>query len=292
METANGYMEKETFRTIIRDYFIPYVNNLRKNTPDLRGKRAALIVDGHSSRYDIDTLILLLRNDIDFIILVSHSSHLTQPLDRRLTGLIKVIFSREVRNKLPPAVLQTLVNSQSSQVNKHGAAPVGKSGAEPVVKSSAEYERTLMVWAVIQAIHKALTPGNILSAWLAAHLHPYNTEPPYSKKDEEDLRQQITTSGVNIEKRKCETRRVTSIIGLINSPRKIAEIRRLIEGKQLKARNLEITRTKRTSTRIVEEKVYVNDESGDLGDYITDETDENGNVICDSDAVPYISERS
>jgi hypothetical protein len=66
MHTANGYMERVTFKSIMRDYFITYVKELRlKYHTD---SRAVLVVDGHSSRYDAETFEISDNAEIDLII--------------------------------------------------------------------------------------------------------------------------------------------------------------------------------------------------------------------------------
>ena len=106
IRTANGYMDRATFKMIMRDFFIPYVNNLKH---DLEiNRRADLVVDGHLSRYDIETFQMLDDAGIDLIILPAHSSHITQPLDITLNGLIKRAFPSAYRKGVPRVVLQQL----------------------------------------------------------------------------------------------------------------------------------------------------------------------------------------
>ena len=106
IKTANGYMEKWTFKNIMIHHFIPHVQKVREElgTDD----RAALIVDGHLSRYDLETFCALREAGIDLIILPAHSSHITQPLDITLNGLIKRAFPAEFRKGVPRSVLDDI----------------------------------------------------------------------------------------------------------------------------------------------------------------------------------------
>jgi len=92
-------MDKNTFYNIMVDIFIEYVKRTReelvKLNPDI-DKHAVLIVDGHKSMYDPRTLRALLKNAIILIILPAHSSHLTQPMDLRLNGILKSQFARKI----------------------------------------------------------------------------------------------------------------------------------------------------------------------------------------------------
>ena len=60
-------------------------------------ERAALIVDYHSSRYDLESFVSLNKAGIDLIILPAHSSHITQHLDRTLNKRAPPIENRNTR---------------------------------------------------------------------------------------------------------------------------------------------------------------------------------------------------
>ena len=104
----------------MKECFIPFVEEQRRKLeqierlcPDktdgkkkdgrkkMTKRRAVLVVDGHKSRYDFETFTLLRRANIDLVILPAHSSHLTQPLDRKLNAQIKVEFRRFFNDGLP-----------------------------------------------------------------------------------------------------------------------------------------------------------------------------------------------
>ncbi len=55
-------------------------------------KHAVLVVDGHTSRYDPEMFRILREADIDLLIILSHSSHVLQPLVLTLNRLFLYKF--------------------------------------------------------------------------------------------------------------------------------------------------------------------------------------------------------
>ena len=252
-ETGNGYMTKECFKQIMVECFIPYVNNKRKALDDeiamLEGKvrdregtradvhhlqqlksvnkRAALIVDGHKSRYFDETFEVLRAADIDLLVLPAHSSHLTQPLDLKLNGLIKDKFKDWYAQRLP-GVLDDTVTCRPSPSKRSRSAEGSQAESEDSdgMKVKAEYDRLYVMSAIRNAIPAALTPSNILSAWRTSHLYPFTTDPPYTREKEAEYQNEmVASSGVLVKLNPIEltdgkrtglvNRR---IIGYVNTP--------------------------------------------------------------------------
>jgi len=90
-------MERETFKLTMRHYFIPYVNKKKEELQTT--ERAVLIVDEHSSRYDIETFDLLNDVRIDLVIRLAHSSQWTQPMDLNLNDILKRAFPHRVQER-------------------------------------------------------------------------------------------------------------------------------------------------------------------------------------------------
>ncbi|KAJ3426477.1 tigger transposable element-derived protein [Anaeramoeba flamelloides] len=80
-----GWITKEIFHDWVRDIFIPLINERRndQNIPVL------LVLDGHSSRLDLDSLESLAKANIQVAVIPAHSSHITQPLDRTTFSVFK-----------------------------------------------------------------------------------------------------------------------------------------------------------------------------------------------------------
>lgn len=83
----SGWMTKELFSDWI-DYFIECVNNKRKELC-LNDERAVLVADGHLSRKNSQIIKKLNDNHIDLLILPPNTSHVLQPLDLRVNGVLK-----------------------------------------------------------------------------------------------------------------------------------------------------------------------------------------------------------
>lgn len=104
-KTRKGFMETWTFYRIMKDVFIPFVNETRRRH-NLVGKPAALVVDGHISRFSLETALLLINEGIHLIVIPAHSSNVLQPLDLGLNSLIKRFFRDAFRRLTPVIPLQ------------------------------------------------------------------------------------------------------------------------------------------------------------------------------------------
>jgi len=98
--TPKGYMTKSTFEKIMSEVFIPYVKTRRQVLGLPEDAPAALVLDGHNSRYHPPVLEELKKNFIDVLIIPAHSSHKTQPLDLTLNKLVKEHYKSEVLKSL------------------------------------------------------------------------------------------------------------------------------------------------------------------------------------------------
>jgi len=98
--TEDGYMQQSTFYQIMKEDFIPYVERKRMEIHQPE-KLAALVVDGHISRFFLDSLELLHNHNIALLVLPSNSSHVLQPLDLGLNNLIKARFREEYEKARP-----------------------------------------------------------------------------------------------------------------------------------------------------------------------------------------------
>jgi hypothetical protein len=85
-QTKRGWMDKDLFSKIIRTSLVPDISKLRSELPTGASKRCLLLLDGHSSRVNRELMVYLASQEIDVIVLPSHTSSLTQPLDRTVNG--------------------------------------------------------------------------------------------------------------------------------------------------------------------------------------------------------------
>ncbi len=98
--SEDGYMQQTTFYAIMKEVFIPHVERMRQLIGE-PGKLAALVVDGHISRFVLKSLELLHSYNIALLVLPSNSSHILQPLDLGLNNLIKTRFREEYEKARP-----------------------------------------------------------------------------------------------------------------------------------------------------------------------------------------------
>jgi len=213
-----------------------------------KNKRAVLLADGHKSRYDIEIFDMLRDADIDLLIIPAHTSHILQPLDLRLNGLIKEEFNKAWVAEIPKALLATVTlklkkNEKTRRSNRAGpraqpeaqpesqsesqsdahsadqpeAQPEAQSGTQELEFVKAEYDRVHLVSCIRDAIPKALSPGNILFAWETAHLYPFQKEPNYSKEKEEENLKELRQSSIHA---KPSDIQLTDgvMTGLVNNP--------------------------------------------------------------------------
>lgn len=188
-------------------------------------QHAVLVVDGHKSRYDPETATVLHGADIDLAILPAHSSHILQPLDLRLNGLVEDEFREAITHQLPSVLLEFVASKPTPPPQKRSRE--SDENAEPNQELSgyvkAEYDRLHVLNAIRTAVPRALTPDNILSAWRTSHLYPFQKgNPPYSPKKEEEKRREMEQSAILMKtypvvqtdgrKTGVLTRRITGVI--------------------------------------------------------------------------------
>ena len=99
---SGGWIDKEIFAQYCEMVVIPFFNQQRltHNTPNARG---LYLLDGHSSRWNVDLMRKFNQNNIDVLTLVSHTSHICQPLDAIVFGVFKSILLKELRTQLRAA---------------------------------------------------------------------------------------------------------------------------------------------------------------------------------------------
>jgi hypothetical protein len=107
-------------------------------------RKRLLICDGHDSHISAEFVRYCIDNDILILLLVPHSSHLTQPLDVGVFGPLK--------------------RAMSAQLD-----PIFRTGISRLQK---------VEWmeAYVKARHIAITTSNILGGWRGAGLFPTNKQ--------------------------------------------------------------------------------------------------------------------
>jgi len=134
----SGWITKEIFELYIDKVFIPHVDTKRSGD-----ERVLLILDGHSSRAN-DKLLQRMRDKrIDVLVLPAHASHLLQPLDLTVNGVLKSNLSKfrhDMRFETRPQLRQDLISATNYALHiamypgtiKNGFA---RAGIEPFLPS-------------------------------------------------------------------------------------------------------------------------------------------------------------
>ena len=90
--TDNSFMNNDVFGLWITDVLIPEIERRRADLREKIGtydERAVLIMDGLKCHTMEPIVELLRRHNVTVLLLVAHSSHMTQPLDVGIFGLVK-----------------------------------------------------------------------------------------------------------------------------------------------------------------------------------------------------------
>ena len=206
----DGYMTKDIFYLVMKEVFVKYVEHIRSYY-NLVGRKAALVVDGHISRYTVRTVNLLMEHNIDLVILPSHSSHVMQPLDlglfayikrvfRTVLGVTYPVFPLKAKSRGRPAKeckvpLEKLSNPQFEEYMRQLNADMLRGVKEEPEETQARierapYQRAKVIEAVIDAI-SSLKPSAIRHAWSCCHLYPFYGSPNYTRDKELKLLKQI-----------------------------------------------------------------------------------------------------
>ena len=150
-------------------------------------------------------------------------------------------------------------------------------------------ERLCTVCAIINSLN-ALTRGNIVSAWKASGLHPFNGKPPVTKEYCDSMRKEMfmcENLGVTPRPRTSDS---IVIVGLVNNKEGIERFKKLLQEKELKPRRYRGSFKQGN----LSSKIEIVTENEDVGDYIDLEADgdtESASLYGNSDANCYVSKK-
>lgn len=236
-------MDQNTFAKIMCDVFIPHVKRVRETVEG--NKHAALIVDGHISRYCLPCLEMFIQHDMDLVILPAHTSHVAQPLDLGLNHHIKSRFREEFPKAHPIIPLEEprVGRPPSKKRRRTATADEQQMVPSPVLCGSntvsqyrvedpedtearvrmSVYRRAKIVEALLISLQRALTYSNITSSWRQSHLFPLQDDPPYTKAKEEELIKSVLSAHLVIP---VETeRKKEHITGIVTRPTEMEKIK-------------------------------------------------------------------
>lgn len=85
-QTPTGWINNQEFKDAIFQKLIPHINVTREK---LQGRRALLLLDGHSTRLQREIWVELNKKNIDVLCIPAHTSNFTQSLDLCVNGQFK-----------------------------------------------------------------------------------------------------------------------------------------------------------------------------------------------------------
>ena len=172
-----GWMTTDIFESWVETVFVPHLCQMR-DANDLWHEPALLWLDGHSSRRSQRAIEFLRDNNVIVGVIPAHSSHILQPLDVGVNGVFKQAFKR---------LRRTVPGSSTSQ------------------------KRRDLLGTAHRAMHEALYPRTVRSAWEKSGLCPW--APSRLLADEARVPQTSTTT-TDTPKRKTD-RSWVSISGCV-----------------------------------------------------------------------------
>ncbi|KAH7831250.1 putative DDE superfamily endonuclease [Monocercomonoides exilis] len=143
LANGTGWMTRRDFEKVMIEILLPKINEKRV---ELHGQSsyALIILDGHSSRLSFPVISWCRDHLIHLLILPSHTTHLTQPLDRFVIAHFKNSLKRafsvpsdssisSYRKSLIPAVSEAVNNSLSPRIVKKSFEACGIFPLDPSV---------------------------------------------------------------------------------------------------------------------------------------------------------------
>lgn len=94
---SSGWMNEESFKWWLDNCFLPHVDKVRSELQI--DSPVMLILDGHSSRNNIDVKYYYENYSVTFLFLPSHASHLLQPMDLSVNATYKNYFGKNYRHE-------------------------------------------------------------------------------------------------------------------------------------------------------------------------------------------------
>ena len=154
--SSNGWMTDEIFVEWAHN-FIARVEEIRQQYNCDPTRRAILILDGHTSRNQIEIMREFKQHYIDVVILPSHLTHLLQPFD--------VVIGRPFKQKL--AAFAAVIHSLIEEEDHTKSAVV----------------RVEQIIAIIDGLQAATTISNCMQAFASCGYVPYDPSVVLKNKD-------------------------------------------------------------------------------------------------------------
>lgn len=147
--SETGWISQKIWKSWVTDVFCPWVTAYRATLdPPPTNDRVLLWTDQHDTRKELESLSTLEQFGVDLVCLPAHTTHILQPLD---CGIFRVL-KRRLRE-----VYQQLASKHEQ------------------VKGTVIY-RQLLLKAAHSAVHVAMDPYVVETAWKVTGLYPFNPD--------------------------------------------------------------------------------------------------------------------
>ena len=184
--SGSAWQTKESFEKMMCEYYIPEMVSRRLKL-NLDSEPILLIVDGHSSRLSLPFIRCCKQNNIIVLVLPSHTSSFTQPLDLGPNGILKSVFSRQTAtriNNLLKVSGSTPSATSADQLNFMKMPPIFKRSntVDYYTQTAAAYRRLLRD-TLPEAVECATSEHVMRQAWITSCFALSNDERDTFLKD-------------------------------------------------------------------------------------------------------------
>ena len=161
--TENSFINNDVFGKWICEVFLPEIKRKRDLLRERLGAfndRAVLILDGLKVHTMEPFVELLRRRNVTVLVLVPHTSHMTQPLDVGIFGMVKNIMRADGKYLINLHDLDHEIAEQTEAENAGRRVPPERG------RLLADY-----VLTILRSFEKATTSDNVVSAFEQVGIH-------------------------------------------------------------------------------------------------------------------------
>ena len=247
-----AYQTSKSFDSMMIDYYLPAMIE-RRHILHRDDDYILLIMDGHTTRMSVSVIHFARQNRIIILILPSHTSSVTQPLDRAPNAALKQVFTSKVTELLSSignSSQESRVDSSTIESSEEGKRNPDEGEIRDTLKNDLEEEgevlypplpqeilfspgrnqfmgsatanRQLLLEVLPFAVEAATRYSVMRAGWQKSGLFPFNPE--------------IACQGLPIGEKVPEPQRDSPIISgcIVTEVEKLAEICRYKESRMVK----------------------------------------------------------
>ena len=154
----SSWQTRESFERMMIEYYLPEMAHRREllgfnDTPIL------LLLDGHTSRLSLPLIRMCKKLNVMMLVLPSHTSSFTQPLDRGPNGVLKQVYAKETSTRINHPVYLNLRHNSTIPPEFRS-----QTSQDQYTDSASAYRR-LVKEALPIAVEAALSSKSIAKGW-------------------------------------------------------------------------------------------------------------------------------